>query len=89
MLLVAARVDEMPAVNDFVTCESGDQTVFRVRSENDSIKAYHNVCPLRGTAMTEGNGTSRHGNLLCRRHDWRWIITFRSEVLTCASLCYF
>ncbi|WP_167854995.1 aromatic ring-hydroxylating oxygenase subunit alpha [Mangrovimicrobium sediminis] len=68
----AARVDEIPAVNDFTTYEIGDQSVFLVRSDADTIKAYHNVCPHRGTALTEGAGTFDHGNIICPFHGWRW-----------------
>lgn len=69
---VAARVDEIPAVNDFTTYEIGDQAVFLVRAEDDTVKAFHNVCPHRGTALTEGAGTFAHGNIICPFHGWRW-----------------
>ncbi len=69
---VAARVDEIPAVNDFTTYEIGDQAVFLVRVDEQTVKAYHNVCPHRGTALTEGSGTFEHGNIICPFHGWRW-----------------
>jgi len=69
---VAARVDEIPGVNDFTTYEIGDQSVFLVRTDESTIKAYHNVCPHRGTALTEGAGTFDHGNIICPFHGWRW-----------------
>jgi phenylpropionate dioxygenase-like ring-hydroxylating dioxygenase large terminal subunit len=69
---VAARVDEIPEVNDFTTYDIGDQSVFLVRVDEDTIKAYHNVCPHRGTALAEGAGTFDHGNIICPFHGWRW-----------------
>ena len=69
---VAARVDEIPGINDFTTYDIGDQSVFLVRVDQDTIKAYHNVCPHRGTALTEGSGTFDHGNIICPFHGWRW-----------------
>ena len=69
---IAARVDEIPEPNDFTTYEIGDQSVFLVRVDADTIKAYHNVCPHRGTALTEGSGTFEHGNIICPFHGWRW-----------------
>ncbi len=69
---VAARVDEIPEVNDFTTYQIGDQAVFLVRTDEATIKAYHNVCPHRGTALTEGAGTFDHGNIICPFHGWRW-----------------
>jgi len=69
---VAARIDEIPQVNDFTTYEIGDQSVFLVRIDEDTVKAYHNVCPHRGTALAEGAGTFDHGNIICPFHGWRW-----------------
>ncbi len=69
---VAARVDEIPEVNDFTTYDIGDQSVFLVRVAEDDIRAYHNVCPHRGTALAEGCGNFEHGNIICPFHGWRW-----------------
>ncbi|WP_317932940.1 aromatic ring-hydroxylating dioxygenase subunit alpha [Halioxenophilus sp. WMMB6] len=69
---VAARVDAIPEVNDFITYDIGDQSVFLVRTDADTIKAYHNVCPHRGTALAEGSGSFNHGNIICPFHGWRW-----------------
>lgn len=68
----AARVDEIPEINDFTTYDIGDQSVFLVRVDAETIKAYHNVCPHRGTALAEGAGTFEHGNIICPFHGWRW-----------------
>lgn len=68
----AARVDEIPEVNDFTTYDIGDQSVFLVRVDENTIKAYHNVCPHRGTALTLGAGSFQHGNIICPFHGWRW-----------------
>ncbi len=69
---IAARVDEIPAPNDFTTYDIGDQSVFLVRVDDSTIKAFHNVCPHRGTALTEGSGAFDHGNVICPFHGWRW-----------------
>ena len=68
----AARIDEIPQVNDYTTYEIGDQAVFLVRVDEHTVRAYHNVCPHRGTALTEGAGTFEHGNIICPFHGWRW-----------------
>lgn len=69
---VAARIDEIPEINDFTTYEIGDKSVFLVRVSEDEVKAYHNVCPHRGTALTEGAGTFDGGKIICPFHGWRW-----------------
>ncbi|GIX30727.1 MAG: hypothetical protein KatS3mg124_1199 [Porticoccaceae bacterium] len=69
---IAARLDEIPKPNDFTTYEIGDTSVFLVRVDEETVKAYHNFCPHRGTALAEGAGTFPHGNIICPFHGWRW-----------------
>jgi phenylpropionate dioxygenase-like ring-hydroxylating dioxygenase large terminal subunit len=69
---IAARVDEIPEVNDFTVYNIGDQSVFLVRVDQNTIKAYHNVCPHRGTALADGCGTFNKGRIICPFHGWRW-----------------
>jgi phenylpropionate dioxygenase-like ring-hydroxylating dioxygenase large terminal subunit len=69
---VAARVDEIPEPNDYTVYEIGDQSVLLVRSDANTIKAYHNVCPHRGTTLGEGAGNFDNGNIICPFHGWRW-----------------
>ncbi len=69
---VATRIDAVPEVNDYYTYEIGNRSVFIVRTDADTVKAYHNVCPHRATALTEGSGTFPNGNIICPFHGWRW-----------------
>ncbi|HZO53988.1 MAG TPA: aromatic ring-hydroxylating dioxygenase subunit alpha, partial [Bryobacteraceae bacterium] len=69
---VAARVDEIPEINDYTTYEIGDQSVVVVRVDQTTIKAFHNVCPHRGTAFAQGCGTFANGRIICPFHGWRW-----------------
>jgi phenylpropionate dioxygenase-like ring-hydroxylating dioxygenase large terminal subunit len=76
---IAARVDEIPAVNDFTTYEIGDQAVILVRVDPETIKAYSNFCPHRGTALTEGCGTFNRGRIICPFHGWRWDLQGKNQ----------
>jgi len=69
---VAARADEIPEVGDYTTYDIGDQSVLLVRADAATIKAYHNVCPHRGTTLSEGCGTFERGRIICPFHGWRW-----------------
>ncbi|WP_439135210.1 aromatic ring-hydroxylating oxygenase subunit alpha [Pseudomaricurvus sp.] len=69
---VAARADEIPAIGDYTTYKIGDQSVLLVRAEDDSIKAYYNFCPHRGTALGEDCGHFKDGKIICPFHGWRW-----------------
>lgn len=68
----AARLDEIPQVGDYTVYNIGDQSVVLVRSDESTVKAYHNVCPHRGTSLAEGCGTFENKRIICPFHGWRW-----------------
>lgn len=69
---VAARVDEIPEAGDYTTYKIGDQSILLVRVDDDSIKAYYNFCPHRGTTLGDGCGHFEDGRIICPFHGWRW-----------------
>ena len=69
---VAARLDEIPEAGDFTVYNIGDQSVLVVRVDESTVKAYHNVCPHRGTALGEGCGKFENSQIMCPFHGWRW-----------------
>ena len=64
---VAAREEDMPNVGDYVVYDVADETIIVVRTR-EGIKAHHNVCPHRGSAIMEGRGHA--ANFRCRYHNW-------------------
>ena len=57
---MACRLEEIPAVGDYVEYKISDLSVLLVRhgpGAND-IKAFHNVCPHRATQLALGSGRS-------------------------------
>lgn len=68
----AARLDEIPEAGDFTVYDIGDQSVLLVRVDASTVKAYHNVCPHRGTALGEGCGKFEDSQIMCPFHGWRW-----------------
>ncbi len=68
----AARLDEIPQGGDYTVYEIGDQSVLLVRVDAATVKAYHNFCPHRGTALGEGCGKFEHERIICPFHGWRW-----------------
>ena len=68
----AARLDEIPEAGDYTVYEIGDQSVLLVRVDAATVKAYHNFCPHRGTALGEGCGKFEHDRIICPFHGWRW-----------------
>src|SRR5689334_18564718 len=47
---VAGRVEELPAVGDFLTYDIGDQSVLVIRTA-DGLRGYLNTCLHRGTRL--------------------------------------
>jgi phenylpropionate dioxygenase-like ring-hydroxylating dioxygenase large terminal subunit len=78
---IAARVDEVPEPGDYSVYEIGNQSVVVVRVDANTIKAYHNVCPHRGTALASGCGRFGHGRIICPFHGWRWDLSGRNQYI--------
>lgn len=68
----AARLDEIPQTGDHTVYDIGNQSVLLVRVDEDTVKAYHNVCPHRGTALAECSGHFEENRIICPFHGWRW-----------------
>ncbi len=68
----AARLDEVPEPGDFTVYDIGHQSVLIVRVDADTVKAYHNACPHRGTALAECSGKFDGNRIICPFHGWRW-----------------
>jgi len=75
----AARLDEIPQDGDFTTYNIGDQSVLLVRVDAATVKAYHNVCPHRGTALSDGCGKFEGGRIICPFHGWRWDLSGNNQ----------
>ena len=69
---LAARVDEVPQPGDYTTYKIGDQSILVIRVDKDTIKAYYNFCPHRGTTLGEDCGHYEDGRIICPFHGWRW-----------------
>ncbi len=56
---VACRVEEIAEVGDYVNYEIGRESILVVRSAQDKIRAFYNVCPHRGRRLRD----DERGNL--------------------------
>lgn len=69
---MACRLQEIPEAHDYVEYEICGQSIVIVRQEDGSVRAYHNACRHRGTALVRGAGNLRDGRLVCPFHGWSW-----------------
>ena len=67
---VACREEELAKVGDYVTYDICDNSFVIVRSAEDTIRAFYNVCMHRGRRLTSNCGHARV--LHCNFHGWRW-----------------
>jgi len=74
---VACRVEDIPEVGNFISYEIGSDSVVVVRSAEQEIQAFHNVCAHRGRRLVEPkrgerNASGRRGQFVCGYHGWRY-----------------
>lgn len=69
---VACREEEVPQAGDFLEYTIGDQSILVVRSDAETIRAFFNACPHRGTRLASGTGSFMTSEIRCRYHAWRW-----------------
>src|SRR5262245_10395250 len=53
---IACREEEVPNSGDYFEYTIGDQSILVVRQDTDTIKAFFNACPHRGTRLACGTG---------------------------------
>ena len=72
---MAARVEDVPKVGDFITYNIGDESIVIIRTAPDTLKAYYNVCPHRGRQLVNTPDdvncvTGRKTTFVCGFHGW-------------------
>jgi phenylpropionate dioxygenase-like ring-hydroxylating dioxygenase large terminal subunit len=67
---VACRLEEIPAVGDYVVYDVVDDSVIVVRTAPDEIRAYYNACLHRGNALCLDAGNVRE--FRCPFHGFTW-----------------
>jgi len=58
---MACRLEEIPEVGDYMVYRNLDQSVIVIRTEENTIKAYHNHCRHRGVELVTNQGKARGG----------------------------
>jgi nitrite reductase/ring-hydroxylating ferredoxin subunit len=72
---MACRLDQIPGPGDYTVYEILDQSILIVRVDEATIKAFHNVCPHRATALAAGSGRFQLETIVCPFHGWKWTLT--------------
>ncbi|MBD1852760.1 aromatic ring-hydroxylating dioxygenase subunit alpha [Leptolyngbya sp. GB1-A1] len=67
---MVGRESQVQNFGDYFTCTVGDQSLFVIRTENGSLRAFHNVCPHRGAQLLVDQGNCHQ--VRCHYHAWRF-----------------
>lgn len=62
--------DQIPQVGDYLEYTIVDTSLLVIRSAEDEINVFHNVCRHRGMQLKSGRGTAVE--LRCPSHAWTW-----------------
>jgi phenylpropionate dioxygenase-like ring-hydroxylating dioxygenase large terminal subunit len=70
---MACRLEQIPAVGDWVEYSNLGKSVILVRTEQ-GIRAFHNACRHRGVPVVPpgGHGNCSSQGFICPFHGWRW-----------------
>jgi phenylpropionate dioxygenase-like ring-hydroxylating dioxygenase large terminal subunit len=68
---IACREEELPNVGNFIVYDIADESILVVRSAENELKAFYNVCQHRGRILMDQNA-GRTKFLFCKYHGWRW-----------------
>lgn len=94
--LLAGLESDIRNVGDWFKFDIGPQSIIVVRSKEDEVSAFYNVCKHRGNELEQGDFGSSATSFTCIMHSWRYNLkgknvrvtdrdTFREEAL-CKNL---
>lgn len=77
----AGRSADIAAVGSWFRYDLGRESFIVVRTAEDRIEAFHNVCPHRGNRVVRGDfGTSER--FTCSFHGWQWKLNGQPQLIT-------
>lgn len=75
--LMAARLEDIPAVGDFITFNIAEESIIIIRVAEDKLNAFYNVCPHRGRQLVNTPDDvncvkGKKKNFVCGFHGWTY-----------------
>jgi len=68
---MAARLEEIPEIGDYVEYTILDKSVIVVNTKR-GVRAFHNACRHRGVRLATEPGNCAKKGFICPFHGWRW-----------------
>jgi Rieske 2Fe-2S family protein len=69
--LFVATEPEIPEPGDYLTVSLGSRSILLLRDDDESVRAFHNVCRHRGSRLLDACSGSV-GNIVCPYHQWTY-----------------
>ncbi len=84
--LQAGRIEDLPKPGCYITFNVVDDSIIIVRTSEDSLKAFHNVCPHRGRRLIDippgaRNARGKLDRFVCGFHGWRFDLEGTNTVI--------
>lgn len=70
--LLLGRESELPKPGDWQREEVGPESILMVRQQDDSVKAFYNVCQHRGQPLVE-DAKGHVRRFVCKYHSWAFM----------------
>ncbi|WP_024302079.1 aromatic ring-hydroxylating dioxygenase subunit alpha [Pseudogulbenkiania sp. MAI-1] len=67
--IFAGHTFELEKPGQFMTLQIGDYPIVLVRGSDGELRAFHNVCPHRGSKVCQGS-SGKSARLVCPYHKW-------------------
>ena len=68
---LAGHVSQLPRPGSYLTAQAGTQPLLVVRAQDDTLRAFRNVCRHRGSRLLAGSGQCKQA-IRCRYHGWTY-----------------
>ncbi|MEM9036360.1 MAG: aromatic ring-hydroxylating dioxygenase subunit alpha [Actinomycetota bacterium] len=78
---MACHEDQIAKPGEHIVFDLADQSLIVTRTDDGSIKAFHNACLHRGTKLRVDDG--RVASFRCPFHGWRWSLEGELAELPC------
>lgn len=82
--LFAVPACEVPEPGDFATLSVGPDPVLVVRGDDGRVRAFHNLCPHRGTLLCDADRGRLGQRIVCPYHQWTF--TRAGELHSCRGM---
>lgn len=82
---MACRIDQIPNPGDFTVYDILKESILVVRADESTVRAYHNVCPHRATALAVGAGHFQLEEITCPFHGWKWNLKGENIFIACQN----